>query len=159
MRQPEGYHVGDENTVCRLRRNLYGLKQSARVWNHKVDEVFKTNRGILADKVRTMFIRTAYERFNCVHPKVHPYLGRRHYQRNADDGEIQGYTRSSSTTVHLDRSWKYLSFPRYGDVVQRIRVQAELGNIRPAVGTLLVWTKRNHREYHSIPATYSRTRR
>lgn len=41
MRQPEGYTTGNERTVCRLRRSLYGLKQSARVWNRKVDSVFK----------------------------------------------------------------------------------------------------------------------
>ena len=42
MRQPEGYTTGDERTVCRLRRSLYGLKQSARVWNRKVDSTFKS---------------------------------------------------------------------------------------------------------------------
>ena len=31
MVQPEGYTVqGDENKICRLRRSLYGLKQSPR---------------------------------------------------------------------------------------------------------------------------------
>lgn len=42
MRQPEEYSTGSERKVCRLRRSLYGLKQSARVWNRKVDSVFKT---------------------------------------------------------------------------------------------------------------------
>lgn len=41
MRQPEGFHSGTERSVCRLKRNLYGLKQSARIWNKKVDSVFK----------------------------------------------------------------------------------------------------------------------
>lgn len=35
MRQPEGYATGDGRTVCRLRRSLYGLKESARKKNGK----------------------------------------------------------------------------------------------------------------------------
>lgn len=39
MRQPEGFVAsGDENLVCKLRRSLYGLKQSPRCWNHALDE-------------------------------------------------------------------------------------------------------------------------
>ena len=41
MKQPAGYSTGDDKTVCRLKKSLYGLKQSARVWNHKIDAVFK----------------------------------------------------------------------------------------------------------------------
>jgi hypothetical protein len=36
MRQPEGFHEGGPNKVCRLRKSLYGLKQSARQWNIKL---------------------------------------------------------------------------------------------------------------------------
>lgn len=41
MRQPPGYGSGKPNEVCRLRRSIYGLKQAARVWNTKIDEVLK----------------------------------------------------------------------------------------------------------------------
>lgn len=41
MRQPPGYESGNPNEVCRLRRSIYGLKQAARVWNMKIDEVLK----------------------------------------------------------------------------------------------------------------------
>lgn len=40
MRQPEGFvKSGDENKVCKLNRAVYGLKQSSRAWNHRVDKV------------------------------------------------------------------------------------------------------------------------
>lgn len=38
MRQPEGVDDKSEK-VCRLKRALYGLKQSSRVWNDKLNEV------------------------------------------------------------------------------------------------------------------------
>lgn len=40
MRQPEGFVAkGLENKVCLLKRAIYGLKQSSRVWNKRVDDV------------------------------------------------------------------------------------------------------------------------
>jgi hypothetical protein len=34
IKQPEGYVIpGRENEVCRLKKFIYGLKQSSRVWN------------------------------------------------------------------------------------------------------------------------------
>lgn len=41
MRQPEGYSMGGPNTVCLLKRSIYGLKQSARTWNQSIDAVFR----------------------------------------------------------------------------------------------------------------------
>lgn len=39
MRQPPGFVVsGRENLVCRLRKSIYGLKQSARCWNQTLHE-------------------------------------------------------------------------------------------------------------------------
>ncbi len=39
MKQPEGFHIGSPTKVCRLRKSLYGLKQSARQWNKKLHSV------------------------------------------------------------------------------------------------------------------------
>ena len=43
MKQPEGF-VSSEypNKVCKLRKSLYGLKQSARCWNDKIDSYLKS---------------------------------------------------------------------------------------------------------------------
>ena len=42
MAQPEGFVVeGQENLVCKLKRSLYGLKQSPRCWNSTLDEYLR----------------------------------------------------------------------------------------------------------------------
>ena len=38
MKQPEGYVVkGKKELVCKLKNSMYGLKQSPRMWNQKID--------------------------------------------------------------------------------------------------------------------------
>lgn len=40
MRQPPGFiEAGKENQVCRLKRSIYGLKQSARCWNRRLHDI------------------------------------------------------------------------------------------------------------------------
>ena len=40
MEQPEGFTDGTDK-VCKLERSIYGLKQSARLWNKRLDERLK----------------------------------------------------------------------------------------------------------------------
>ncbi len=44
MRQPDGY-VNEEypNHVCKLKKSIYGLKQSARCWNNAIDTFLKSS--------------------------------------------------------------------------------------------------------------------
>ena len=43
MRQPEGFiEPGKEHLICRLKRSIYGLKQSPRCWNHTLHTQLKT---------------------------------------------------------------------------------------------------------------------
>jgi len=39
MKQPEGFHIGGPNKVCRLRKSLYCLKQYAQQWDKKLHSV------------------------------------------------------------------------------------------------------------------------
>ena len=42
MKQPEGFTTpGQEHLVCRLKRSIYGLKQSPCCWNHALDNQLK----------------------------------------------------------------------------------------------------------------------
>ena len=43
MRQPEAFiEEGNENLVCKLKRSIYGLKQSARCWNTELDQKLRS---------------------------------------------------------------------------------------------------------------------
>jgi len=42
MQQPEGFHVGDPNTVCVLGKAIYGLKQASRQWNLKLHDALSS---------------------------------------------------------------------------------------------------------------------
>ena len=54
MDQPEGFEEGDQ--VCRLKKSLYGLKQSPRVWNYKLHDFFTTNRFTQTNADHSIYI-------------------------------------------------------------------------------------------------------
>ena len=50
MEQPTGYEKeGEEHLVCRLRKSIYGLKQSSRCWNMALDTHLR-NMGFFQSK-------------------------------------------------------------------------------------------------------------
>ena len=61
MRQPEGFHHGGQNTVCRLHKPLYGLKQSARNWNARLHDVLKAMGFLRCEADRVVYIYTRGE--------------------------------------------------------------------------------------------------
>ena len=53
VKQPEGYEKTTEDgkpLYCKLKKSLYGLKQSGRMWNHKINSFF-INNGFTQSKV------------------------------------------------------------------------------------------------------------
>ena len=46
MDQPEGYSSSDDNRVCHLLKSLYGLKQSAHLWNNTIHD-YLTSLGFV----------------------------------------------------------------------------------------------------------------
>lgn len=55
MQIPPGLRV-EINKVCRLCKTLYGLKQSAKVWNQKLNDVFKRLRFKQADADQYLYV-------------------------------------------------------------------------------------------------------
>ena len=56
MQQPEGFMMkGKENFICRLRKNLYSLKQAPRQW-YKKFESFMLEHGFHKTQVITVFL-------------------------------------------------------------------------------------------------------
>ncbi len=56
MEQPEGFTQEGEHLVCKLHKSLYGLKQSARAWNQKLDAFLKNIRFVKSDVDFSVYI-------------------------------------------------------------------------------------------------------
>ena len=58
MRQPEGFIDKDQpNLVCKLKKSLYGLKQSARCWNKTIDEYLKKSGYVQSDADPCIYVK------------------------------------------------------------------------------------------------------
>jgi hypothetical protein len=56
IQQPEGFHVGGPNTVCRLHKALYGLKQAPRAWYVTISSFLKSAGFVISDADPSLFI-------------------------------------------------------------------------------------------------------
>lgn len=66
MKQPEGFEAeGKENLVCRLKKSLYGLKQSPRYWNAALDTQLK-KMGLFNQRM-TLVSTTEHRRRQFLH--------------------------------------------------------------------------------------------
>ena len=64
MEQPEMF-VDNKNKVCRLRRPIYGLKQSGRAWQHKLSQKLK-QIGLDESKVEPCVYTGKIDNFNVI---------------------------------------------------------------------------------------------
>ena len=59
MKQPEGFvKEGKENLVCRLKKSIYGLKQSPRCWNTALDDHLKKVKFIQTKGDPCLYVST-----------------------------------------------------------------------------------------------------
>jgi hypothetical protein len=56
VKQPEGFHEGGPNHVCKLKKSLYGLKQAARQWNNKLHTTLQSMGFKCLDSDRSIYI-------------------------------------------------------------------------------------------------------
>jgi hypothetical protein len=56
VKQPEGFHVGNRNTVCLLHKPLYGLKQAPRAWYETISKVLNPADFVVSDADPSIFI-------------------------------------------------------------------------------------------------------
>ena len=64
MKQPEGFIVkGKEDFVCKLKRSIYGLKQSPRCWNSALDNHLK--EWVLC-KLRVTLVSISLQKERCL---------------------------------------------------------------------------------------------
>ena len=67
MQQPEGYvEPGKEGLVCRLKKSLYGLKQSPRCWNHVFKEFMLSLGFVQTVTDPCVFIRVLKDKLTIV---------------------------------------------------------------------------------------------
>jgi hypothetical protein len=57
IQQPEGFHVGGPDTVCRLHKALYGLKQAPRAWYVTISNYLKAAGFTISDADLSLFIQ------------------------------------------------------------------------------------------------------
>ena len=56
VQQPEGFHVGGPNTVCKLHKALYGLKQAPKAWYDTISHVLVSSGFTISDADPSLFI-------------------------------------------------------------------------------------------------------
>jgi hypothetical protein len=57
MEQPQGFvRQGNEHLVCKLHKSLYGLKQSPRAWNQKLDAFLKNIQFMKSEADHSLYV-------------------------------------------------------------------------------------------------------
>ena len=60
MLQPDGYiKPGEEHLVCKLKKSLYGLKQSSRSWNRALSEYLESIGFVQSDADPCVCVKAA----------------------------------------------------------------------------------------------------
>lgn len=76
MTVPEGidHDVTSSSAMCRLNRTLYGLKQSPRMWNQKIDQYLINQRYIRLHADHSLYIRRSQSELAIIALYIHDLL-------------------------------------------------------------------------------------
>lgn len=71
MKQPEGYEEGTPDTICHLKKSLYGLRQAPRAWNTRLKKEVELMSFKPSDADAGLYIMTAQFKGNNVYILVY----------------------------------------------------------------------------------------
>lgn len=102
MKQPAGFiEEGKEHQVCLLRRSIYGLKQSARVWNKKIHQVLTDTNYIQSKNDPCLYILDKNGKFCYVLIYVDDVI-----MASEDNSMLKECERTLSAEFKIKKPWK-----------------------------------------------------
>ena len=119
MKQPEGFVTkGHEHLFCRLKRSIYGLKQSSRCWNTVLDKKLKKMGFVRTDSDPCIYVATEGEMFVIAVHVDDIVLATKSDERMAEvkKGLAEGFEVKDMGQLHHFLGVKVIQNPQTGEV-------------------------------------------
>ena len=141
MKQPDGFAIkGQEHLVCRLKRSIYGLKQSSRCWNVILDKRLKEMGFIQTDSNPCIYMVTEGEMFIIAVHVDDIVLAAKSDERMVEvkKGLAKGFEVKDMSELHHFLGVKVIQNPQTGEVwiaqeadAQRVLQEFAMENAKP----------------------------